>query len=73
MADLERRETRGWEVLELTTDEITVTVVPALGGAILSLTRRADSSSLLLSTPWGLPHYGAPVLPGDPPRLCIAA
>jgi hypothetical protein len=66
VADLERRQTRGWEVLELTTDEITVTVAPALGGAILSLTRRADSSSLLLSTPWGLPHYGAPALPGDP-------
>jgi len=66
VADLERRETRGWEVLELTTDEIAVTVVPALGGAILSLTRRADTSSLLLSTPWGLPHYGAPTLPGDP-------
>ena len=45
MADLERRETRGWEVLELTTDEIAVTVVPGLGGAILSLTRRTGSTS----------------------------
>jgi hypothetical protein len=65
VADLERRETRGWEVLELTTDAIAVTVVPGLGGAIWSLTRRADDVTLLASTPWGLPAYGTPVLPGD--------
>jgi hypothetical protein len=64
VADLERRETRGWEVLELTTDAIAVTVVPGLGGAIWSLARRADEASLLYSTPWGLPTYGAPPLPG---------
>ena len=65
MADLERRETRGWEVLQLSTDAVAVTVVPGLGGAIVSLTRRADDASLLYRTPWGLPAYGAPPLPGD--------
>ena len=66
MADLERRKTRGWEVLELTTDAIAVTVVPGLGGAIWSLTRRADDASLLHTAPWGLPTYGSPALPGNP-------
>jgi len=65
VADLERRETRGWEVLELATDAIAVTVVPGLGGAIWSLTRRADGAGLLYNTPWGLPAYGAPTVPGD--------
>ena len=65
MADLERRETRGWEVLELTTDAIAVTIAPGLGGAVLSLTRRADDASLLYRTPWGLPAYGGPTPPGD--------
>jgi hypothetical protein len=65
VADLKRQQTRGWEVLELTTDAIAVTVLPGLGGAIWSLLRRADQASLLHSTPWGLPQYGAPALPGD--------
>lgn len=65
MADLQRRETRGWEVLDLATDAIIATVVPALGGAICSLTRRADDAQLLYRNPWGLPNYGAPTLPGD--------
>jgi hypothetical protein len=64
VADLERREIRGWPVLELGTDAITATIVPGLGGAVWSLTRRADGAELFGSTPWGLPAYGAPPLPG---------
>jgi len=60
VADLIRRETRGWEVLELTTDALAVTVLPGLGGAIWSLTRRSDGAGLLYNTPWGLPAYGSP-------------
>ena len=66
MADVERQKTRGWEVLELTTDAIAVTVLPGLGGAIRSLTRRADDASLLHTAPWGLPTYGSAALPGNP-------
>ena len=65
MADLTRRETRGWEVLQLETEAITATVLPGLGGAVWSLTRRVDGAELLGSTPWGLPAYGAPTLSGD--------
>lgn len=66
MADLQRREIRGWEVLELASEAVTATVVPGLGGAVWSLTRHADGASLLGRTPWGLPAYGAPVPPSAP-------
>ena len=59
---------RGWEVLELATDAITATVVPGLGGAVWSLTRRADGAELFGSTPWGLPAYGAPDSARQTPR-----
>ena len=59
MAELERRVLRGWEVLDLSSEAITVTVIPALGGALWSLTRRADAAELFWTPPWGLPPYGA--------------
>lgn len=45
---------RGWQVVRLSTDEITADVVPALGGSIISLRRRSDDAELLWQTPWGL-------------------
>ena len=59
MAELEQREVRGWEVLELSTEAISVTVIPGLGGAVWSLTRRADGAALLWTPPWGLPAYAS--------------
>lgn len=66
MAELERRELRGWEVLELSSEVITVTVIPRLGGALWRLTRRADAAALFWTPPWGLPEYGAPGLSASP-------
>ena len=65
MADLERRETRGWEVLELTTDAIAVTRAPRSRWRRLVPDPASRRAELLRSTPWGLPAYGAPILPGD--------
>lgn len=72
MVDLERRAVRGWEVLELATEAITVTVLPQLGGAIWSLTRRADGAELLGHTPWGLPAIGADRPPGEPAAAAVS-
>ena len=65
VAELERRVLRGWEVLELSSEAITVTVIPGLGGALWSLTRRADAAELIWTPPWGIPPHGTPGLPTD--------
>lgn len=59
---LEQTVERGWEVLRLTWDSVSVTVVPGLGGTVTSL--EVGGSELLARTPWGLPQRGAPALPG---------
>jgi hypothetical protein len=64
MAQLEERRVRGWTVLQLSTDDLAAEIIPGLGGTIMSLTRRADAAALLWTTPWGLPHSGASVVPG---------
>lgn len=61
---LEQARIRGWDVLRLTSDTLSVTLVPALGGCVTSL-RCSDGRELLAPTPWGLPYAGSPVLPGD--------
>lgn len=58
-AQLEERTVRGWQVLRLSNEGIQVDIVPALGGSVVSLVRRADAAELLWSTPWGLRHRGA--------------
>ena len=60
MAELQRREVRGWEVLRLSTDALVADVLPGLGGTIWSLTRRADGAELLWAAPWGLPPAAHP-------------
>ena len=47
MPDLEELVVRGWEVLRLTSDSLVVELVPALGGTVTSLRRRADDLELL--------------------------
>jgi len=44
MAALDRRKHRGWQILRLSTDEVSVDVVPGLGGTITSLTRTRDTA-----------------------------
>ena len=65
MAALDQRQHRGWDILRLSTDEVSLDVVPGLGGTITSLTRTRDTAELLWSTPWGLRHAGAYALPGS--------
>lgn len=65
MADLEQLLVRGWELLRLSTDQITVDVVPGLGGTITSIRRRADDTEILWQAPWGLRMRGAATLPGS--------
>ena len=65
MAALDPRQHRGWEVLRLSTDELSLDVLPGLGGTITSLTRTRDTAELLWSTPWGLRRAGAYALPGS--------
>ena len=55
---------RGWQVLRLSSDALSVELIPALGGSVTSL-RRANGQQLLAGTPWGLPYAGSPILPGD--------
>ncbi len=65
MAELTALSVRGWEVLRLSNDQVSIDVVPGLGGTITGLTRLADGASLLWSTPWGLRRPGAWSLPGS--------
>jgi hypothetical protein len=72
VAELEQRELRGWEVLELSTEAISVTVIPGLGGAVWSLTRRADDAALFWTPPWGLPAYASLSRPASPEVAAIS-
>ena len=56
---------RDWEVLRLSSDAVSLDVVPALGGTVTALSRRSDDAALLWSTPWGLRHRGAWAVPGS--------
>lgn len=66
MPDLEQLTQRGWEVLRLSTDVVSIDVVPELGGSIIALRRRSDDTDVLFHTPWGLRAKGALTVPGDP-------
>lgn len=71
MPELEQLVDHGWELLRLSTDEIAVEVVPALGGTIVSLRRRSDDVEHLWRTPWGLRPRGAWSLPGGSEAMMI--
>lgn len=66
MDGLEQLTVSGWEVLRLTTEQISLDLVPALGGTLTSLRRRSDDVELLWQTPWGLRPPGAWSVPGNP-------
>ncbi len=65
MSELERRLVADREVLRLTTDELTLDVVPGLGGTLVSLRRRRGDLELLWRTPWGLRPPAATPLRGS--------
>lgn len=65
MTEVEVVVRRGWELVRLMTDTISVDIVPGLGGTIISVRRRADNAEILWQTPWGLRQKGSAVLPGN--------
>ena len=71
MVQLDERHARGWDVLRLSTDALTVEIIPGLGGTVTSATRRADGAALLWSPPWGLRPRGSRSLPGTPEAQMI--
>jgi hypothetical protein len=71
MAQLEERHDRGWDILRLTTDALTVEIIPGLGGTVTSVTHRADGAALLWSPPWGLRPRGSRSQPGTPEARMI--
>ncbi|MHB8508379.1 MAG: aldose 1-epimerase [Candidatus Dormibacteria bacterium] len=54
-------EFRGWELLTLRTAAAEVDVVPGKGADILAFRWKATGLNVLWTSPWGLPHRGAPV------------
>jgi hypothetical protein len=71
MVQLDERHARGWDILRLSTDALTVEIIPGLGGTVTSVTRRADDAALLWSPPWGLRPRGSRSLPSTPEAQMI--
>lgn len=71
MDGLEQLSVNDWELLRLSTDQITVDVLPGLGGTIVSLRRRSDDTELLWRTPWGIRQRGAHAVPGSSEAMMI--
>ena len=67
----EQLSINGWELLRLSTDVISVDVVPGLGGTIVSLRRRSDDRELLWRTPWGLRPQGSWSVPGSSEAMML--
>ncbi len=65
MASLEVRQDHGWEVLHLSNEAVEVRILPALGGSVTSVVRRADGAELLHQAPGGLRPFGAPTVSGS--------
>lgn len=65
MDGVERLVVSDWELLRITTEQISLDLVPMLGGSIVSLRRRSDDTELLWRTPWGLRPRGAWSPPGN--------
>ena len=67
--EIQQLTVRDWEVLRLSSDRVSLDLVPALGGTVIALNRRSDDAALLWSTPWGLRHRGAWAVPGSSEAL----
>ena len=65
MDGLEQLTTAGWELLRLSSEQLSIDIVPELGGTIVSIRRRFDDAELLWQTPWGLRPRGSWSLPGS--------
>ncbi|MBA8795882.1 hypothetical protein FHX74_003523 [Friedmanniella endophytica] len=66
---LDRSVLRGWEVLTLRSEALSVGVVPGLGGTLVGLTRAGDDTPVSYATPWGLPGAGTGLLGGSAEEL----
>jgi hypothetical protein len=55
----------GWDVVRLSSAEISVDVLPAKGGDILAVRQRHSDLNVLWTTPWGLRHRDAIPTAGD--------
>ena len=58
-------ERRGWEVVRLQSEDLTVDVLPGKGGDIISVRHLGTDVELMWQSPWGLRHRGAPYIPGN--------
>ncbi|MDQ1445744.1 MAG: hypothetical protein QOI20_2208 [Acidimicrobiaceae bacterium] len=58
-------EVRGWDVLTLHSEELSVSVVPGKGGDITSIRWRPLDMELLWQSPWGLRRRGSVAVPGE--------
>lgn len=56
---------RGWDVVRLSSADISVDVLPGKGGDILAVRDIASSVNVLWTTPWGLRSKGAVPTAGD--------
>jgi hypothetical protein len=65
MDGFEQHLVSDWEVLRLSTEQISVDIVPRLGGSVVSLRRLSDDLELLWQTPWGLRPRGSWSIPGN--------
>lgn len=66
------RMVRGWSVLSISSDSLTVDIVPGKGGDILGV-RTASGVDLLWSSPWGLRERGAAPTGVDPSGAFLAS
>ena len=55
----------GWRTVQLRSDAIEVTVLPAKGADIYALVDLATGIDPLFKTPWGLQPPGSPPRPGS--------
>ena len=66
MVDVERVEVGGREHVTISSEQLRLELVPALGGTIVSLVSlRQPDTELLWRPPWGLRPAGAAALPGS--------
>jgi galactose mutarotase-like enzyme len=68
-----RRHVRGWEVVQLRSEYLSLDLVPGKGGDIISLRVRDTDTELLWQSPWGLRHRGEAPMIGSSEALLMEA
>lgn len=71
MAEVRRFEVAGREHIALTSDQVYVECVPALGGTVVAMHRVDEGTELLWRPPWGLRSALAAPLPGSPENTAV--